>query len=144
MAEKWPGLTLNLDSIAAFGESAGGYLCLQSAFLFPSAQIKAVMAQYCALYPDITQWNPRPAEVLPAADAFINSYMVQNKPETIRLSSPYPALGNLGQAIRQTGGHRDLLGDDKRLTLDYGLRTVKKVPLVWIMQGTNDQIVSLF
>ena len=143
MVEKWPGLTLDLERTAVFGESAGGYLSLQSALLFPSAAIKVVMAQYCALYPDIAAWNTPPDEVPLSADAFINAYIAQIKPGTIRLSSPFPALGDLGQAMRQTGRRREWLGDDERLTLDYGLRTAEKVPPLWIMQGIDDQMVSL-
>jgi acetyl esterase/lipase len=145
VAEKWPGVTLDLDRTAVFGESAGGYLSLQSAFLFPppSSQIKVAMAQYPAIYPDIAEWNPRPAEVLPEADALVDAYMAQINPGTIRLSSPFPALADLGLAMNQTGRHREWLGNDERLTLDYCLRTAEKVPPLWVMQGIDDQRVSL-
>lgn len=145
MAEKWPGLTLDLDRTAVFGESAGGYLSLQSALLFPplSTQIKVVMAQYCAIYPDIAEWNPRSAEVQPEADELVDAYSANIKPGTIRLSSPFPALGDLGLAMQQTGRHREWLGDDEHLRLDYCLRTAEKVPPLWILQGIDDQRVSL-
>jgi acetyl esterase/lipase len=142
VAEKWPGLTLDLDRTAALGESAGGYLALQSAFLFPSANIKAVMAQYCAIYPDI-EWYPRPAEPPAEANAIVEAYVSQIKPGAIRLSSPFPALVDFGVALKQTGRHREWMGDDERLTINYCLRTTEKMPPIWIMQGTDDQIVSL-
>src|SRR6187431_3372559 len=50
---KWSNLIVDLDKIAAWGESAGGYLALQSALLFPGAKIKAVISQYCCLHPDV-------------------------------------------------------------------------------------------
>jgi len=142
LAEKCPGLSLDLDRTAVVGESAGGFLSLQSAFLWPEARIRVVLAQYCGMYPDITSYNQRPAVVPPEADEFIDRYLAQIKPGTIRLSSPFPALMDLGMAMRQTGRHREWLGNDERLTLGYGLKAAKSIPPIWVMQGKDDQIVS--
>jgi hypothetical protein len=101
------------------------------------------MAQYCAIYPDVAAWRPPVPEAPPAADAFIQAYIAQIKPGTIRLSSPYPALRDLGQAMKETGRQREWVGNDERLTLGYGLRTAEKVPPLWIIQGTDDRVVSL-
>jgi hypothetical protein len=49
----------------------------------------------------------------------------------------------LGDAIRQTGRRWEFFGDDERLKLGYGLRTAEKIPPIWIIQGTEDRIVSL-
>jgi len=46
LSKKWPSITADLNRILAVGGGAGGYLALQSAFLFNShAKIKAVIAQ---------------------------------------------------------------------------------------------------
>jgi acetyl esterase/lipase len=143
VAETWPHLTLDVDRAAAVGESAGGYLCLQSAFLLPAGTIKVVIAQYCALYSDIASWNPRPADGGPAeARAFIDKYISSIPPGGVRLSSPFPAMSELGFAMRDTGSWREWMGDDERTTLEYGLRTAASLPPLWIMQGTEDHIVS--
>jgi hypothetical protein len=123
------------------GESAGGYLALQSGILFPSANIQVVMAQYPAIYPDI-EWVPRPAEVPSEAQALVDAYIAKTK-GTIRLQTPWPTMMDFGNALRQTGRHYEIMGDDERLTLDYGLRKAEKIPPLWIMQGTEDRIVSL-
>jgi hypothetical protein len=147
VANKWPHLTLDVDRTAVTGESAGGYLALQSAFLFSWAHIKVAMAQYCAIYQDIPAWNAwnrrSSTEDQVAADALVKEYISQIKPGAIRLSSPYPAMLELGDAIRQTGRRWEFFGDDERLKLGYGLRTAEKIPPIWIIQGTEDRIVSL-
>jgi len=143
IAEIRPHLTLDVHCTAATGESAGGYLALQSAFLQPAGTIKAVMAQYCTIYPDIALWNPRPADGGPAeAHAIIEKYLSGSPLGTVRLSSPFPATIELASPVKQTGCHRDWMGGDGRLTLEYGLRTAAELPPIWIMQGIDDQRVS--
>jgi acetyl esterase/lipase len=141
VAKKWPGLILDLDRTAVSGESAGGYLALQSGFLFPSADIKVVMGQYCAIYPDI-KWRPGPAEGAVEANEFIEAYLAQIKPGDIRLTSPFPERVDLGDAMRQSGRYNEWIGEDERLRLDYCLRTAESIPPIWIMQGTEDSRVS--
>ncbi|KFZ23672.1 hypothetical protein V502_01855 [Pseudogymnoascus sp. VKM F-4520 (FW-2644)] len=140
VAEKWPGLILDLARIAVSGESAGGYLALQSGFLFPSADIKVVMGQYCAIYPDI-KWRPGPGEGAVEANEFIEAYLAQIKPGDIRLTSPFPEGMDLGNAMRQSGRYNEWIGEDERLRLDYCLRTVENIPPIWIMQGIEDSRV---
>lgn len=58
------------------GDSAGGYLSLRSAFLFPWADIKAINGQYCLIYPD-ANWISQPAEVSPEVGELIDTYTSQ-------------------------------------------------------------------
>ena len=141
LAEKWPSLKLDLGHTAVTGESAGGYLALQSGFLFPSANIRVVMAQYPTIYPDI-EWVPRPVEIPTEAQAVVDAYIAKTR-GNIRLQTPWPAMMDFGEALRKTGKHHELMGDDERLTLEYALRTVEALPPLWIIQGTEDRIVSL-
>ncbi|CAM1503241.1 Fc.00g080170.m01.CDS01 [Cosmosporella sp. VM-42] len=142
IAERWPGLSLDLGHTAVCGESAGGYLSIQSAILFPEAEIKAVLAQYPAMHPDISAWSPDPKPVADAeANALIDKYVAEIKPGAIRVSSPFPVLVEFMIAILKTGRYPEILGDDKRLTLGYGLREAGAIPPVWVMQGTSDQIM---
>lgn len=144
-AEKWPRLTVDLERTAVCGESAGGYLALQSAFLFPPAatRIKAVIAKYCAIYPDReTLRVPLPMKLAPEADKIIAEYTSRTA-GSIRVSSPFPELAEIQQAVRQAGRLVEWMGDDERLKLNYCLRTAKNVPPIWVMQGIEDTIVSL-
>jgi acetyl esterase/lipase len=147
LSNKWPSITADLNRILAVGGGGGGYLALQSAMLFNThAKIKAVIAQYPAMYPDIMSFSPRPAEVDPSFDAIIDDYIKNVKPGAVRTQSPYPELGRFGAAVVATGGFRDLWGlseDRKVATLEYALSKAEDIPPIWIMQGTENSIVSL-
>ncbi|KAF2668488.1 alpha/beta-hydrolase [Microthyrium microscopicum] len=142
IAKRWPHISLDVDRAAVFGESAGGYLSLQSAFLCPEANIKLVMPQYGAMFPDIDEYLPKVPQSTPGSDDIVDAYLKNIEPGAIRLLSPYPTFGPFAGAVAGAGRHRDLLGDDKRLNLDYGLNNVKVLPPVWVAQGTDDTIVS--
>jgi acetyl esterase/lipase len=103
------GTKVDLDKVAVAGESAGGYLSLLSAFLFPEARIKLVMAQYAALDVDHPAYNPAPYTV-PPEGSFVDKYILGLKPGAIRLSSPFPEDWDLCLAILQEGRYRDLIG----------------------------------
>jgi acetyl esterase/lipase len=138
IAKRWPHISLDVDRAAVFGESAGGYLSLQSAFLCPEANIKLLMPQYGAMFPDIDVYAPKPSQ----PDAFVDDYLKNIKPGAIRLLSPYPTFGPTVAAFVGAGRHRELMGDDERMTLNYGLDNIKKLPPIWVAQGTDDVIVS--
>jgi acetyl esterase/lipase len=143
IAERWPHIALDIDRAAVFGESAGGYLSLQSAFLCPEANIKLVMPQYGAMFPDIDNYIGKPSQPPPDSNAIVDSYIKNIEPGAIRLLSPYPTFGPITGAIAGAGRHRELLGDDERLGLDYGLNNIKTLPPIWAAQGTDDVIVSV-
>lgn len=146
-----PNLTVNLDRVALHGESAGGFLSLQSAFLFPHAKLKVVMAHFPTMYTDL-EHEPLPSrskDVPPGseADALIDKYIgdLPNNPGAVRTSSPWPEMADFIFATFNTGRLKSLLGDDERMTLRYALSKSKDVPLapLWVAQGIQDLIVSL-
>ncbi|KAJ8104426.1 Alpha/Beta hydrolase protein [Lipomyces tetrasporus] len=116
-----PNLTLDLDRIATVGESASGYLAMQSGFLFPEAKVRVIMAQNCAMYPDVRMYNSHPTDPLEKENAFVDAYLKQLKPGAMRLSTPFPTMIDFA--------------------LDYCLRTTKEIPPMWIAQGTEDHIM---
>jgi hypothetical protein len=68
------------------------------------------------------------------------------KPGAVRTQSPYPELARFGAAIAATGRFRENWGsseDRKVATLEYALRKAEHIPPLWIMQGTENSIVSL-
>ncbi|KAM0415800.1 hypothetical protein ACHAPT_013261 [Fusarium lateritium] len=139
LSDRWPGLLLDLDRIATAGESAGGFLALQSATLFPAARIKLVMAQYCALDIENPAYNPAPRS--PPADDYLHAYLKSLKPGSIRLSSPFPEILDLLQAIVGAGQHREVIGPDERMNIRRNIRRAEKLPAIWIAQGTDDTLV---
>ncbi|KAH6982460.1 Alpha/Beta hydrolase protein [Ilyonectria destructans] len=139
LSERWPGLLLDLDRIAAAGESAGGFLALQSATLFPTAGIRLVMAQYCAIDVDNPAYNPAP--IAPPTDDHLQTYMESVNPGSIRLSSPFPEKWDLVQAILNAGRHREVIGPDERMNIRKNIRRAEKLPAIWIAQGIHDAIM---
>lgn len=138
----YPDLSVNLERVAACGESAGGYLSLQSALLFPQSKISVVMAQYPSMFPDLKAYNQRLETATPQEDQFITDYAKEHKGK-IRLGSKFPWNPELMVAMANTGRHRQMLGDDPRLTFGHCLRTANQVPPIWIAQGVDDHIVSI-
>lgn len=138
---KWSHITINLDKIAVWGESAGGYLSLQSAFLFPEANIKAVMPQYCCMYTDLVEYQNGAVDD-PEARALLDKFVAVLKPGSIRVSSPFPENLNLVLAINKTRRHLEFFGSDERLSLGHALQVAEKIPPIWVMQGTEDRLMS--
>jgi acetyl esterase/lipase len=136
----WPGLFVDFDRIAAAGESAGGYLALQSATLFPAAGIKLVMAQYCALDIENPAYNPVPS-ALPANNDW-QVYLSSMKSDSIRLSSPFPEKLGLLQAVIGAGRHREFIGLDDRMNIRNSIRLAEELPAIWIAQGMDDTLVG--
>ncbi|KAH8878593.1 alpha/beta-hydrolase [Thozetella sp. PMI_491] len=141
ISAQWPHISLDLERIAAIGESAGGYLSLQSAFQFPEAKVKVVLAQYCGLFPDIPEYTHQAAEDPSEANAFVDNYLASIKPGAIRLLTPFPELLPFVEAMVKTQRHREFMGDDERMTLNYGLRVAENLPPIWVIQGTEDELV---
>ncbi|KAH8593127.1 Alpha/Beta hydrolase protein [Bisporella sp. PMI_857] len=140
LSERWPGHSLNLDRIAVAGESAGGYLALQSASIFSAAGIKLVMAQYCALDIENPAYNPAP--ITPPTDDYLHTYLKSIKPGSVRLSSPFPEKWELAQAILNAGRHREFIGPDERMNIRRNIRRAERLPAMWIAQGMDDDLVT--
>jgi acetyl esterase/lipase len=142
----WPHLTADLGHIAAVGESAGGYLAMQSALLFSrTAKLRAAIAQYPGLYPDLTGFADRPKTADPKFDALVAEYVKNTAPGAIRVSSPWPEKVELFGAVMSNGLLAQVYGEDKegRLTLGYALARAEEVPPpVWVIQGDDDHLVS--
>lgn len=146
---------LSSTQILAAGESAGGYLSIQSALLFnPTAGIKAVAATYPAQYPDVAAYNRRHAGVARDSeeDAVVDAYLeaVKRGEKEVRVSTPwgtYEEGQGLIMAMGPTGRHREMMGSDGRLTLEGAVRAARERrgegAAVWIVQGREDDLVSL-
>ncbi|KAK4183905.1 Alpha/Beta hydrolase protein [Podospora australis] len=139
-------VSADLSKILVAGESAGGYLSLQSALLFNDiAKIKAVIAQYPGGWPDIKGFNPTPAVVDPALNKFLDDFLKTVNPgEDVLSQSPWPQRADLFNAIFATGRLREMYGTPEDLvpaTLEYALKKATSVPPVWFLQGDHDSIV---
>ncbi|KAK1836835.1 Alpha/Beta hydrolase protein [Podospora conica] len=144
---------LSPTQVLAAGESAGGYLSIQSALLFnPAAGIRAVAATYPAQYPDVAAYNVRHSGVVVGGedDAVVDAYLgaVRRGEKKVRVSTPWGTYAEgegLIQAMGPTGRHREMMGGDGRLTLGGGLEVARgrggEGAAVWIVQGREDDLV---
>ncbi|KAH7190135.1 Alpha/Beta hydrolase protein [Fusarium oxysporum] len=103
-----PNIVIDLTRIAAGGESAGGYLALQSAFLFPEMAIRLVMAQYPTLDISHPKFHSGPSRA-PSKASIVDEYLKHLKPGAIRLSSPFPEKSKCLPAIWIVQGEDDHL-----------------------------------
>ncbi|KAK0627435.1 Alpha/Beta hydrolase protein [Immersiella caudata] len=137
----------DLSRIAAVGESAGGYLSIQAGLLFNShAKIRAVGAAYPAQYPDAVAYNARKlgnAEAEKVVDGYLERVKRGEMP--MRVSSPWPEGKELVEAMCVTGRHREMMGEDERLSIGGATRIAREggwdVPPVWVIQGEDDDLV---
>lgn len=102
------------------------------------------MASYPAQYPDVDEYNPRMEGVNEQAERIMDEYMAKARGGElpVRVSSPFPELLELVQAMCVTGRHREMMQGEEGLTLDGALRGVKgETPAIWILQGVDDVLV---
>jgi acetyl esterase/lipase len=149
---RWPHLTPDLGRIALAGESAGGFLAVQSALMFNRvAKIRAVIAQYPSLHTDLTTAaadGVRQRSNDPGLRAVIDEYLRGIKPGSIRVSTPFPELLGLLGAVLSGGWPYmfELFGEDKegKLTLGKALAEAEEVPPpLWVVQGKEDSYVEV-
>ncbi|KAH8591248.1 Alpha/Beta hydrolase protein [Bisporella sp. PMI_857] len=135
-------ISLDLSKVAVAGESAGGYLSLQSSLLFPEANISVVMAQYGTLDIDSPFYNPPPTKPL-EGKSLVDKYLANLKPGEIRLSSPPPDRWDLCEAILAEGRHREMMGTEDKVRLMKSIEGAKSPPPMWLAQGTSDPIMPI-
>ncbi|KAK4171501.1 Alpha/Beta hydrolase protein [Triangularia setosa] len=145
----------NLNQIVTIGESAGGYLALQSTLLFQDkARIKAVIAQYPAIWPDLEAWKALPlpdptSEAVIKANQVVDEYLGNLTGTEIRVDAPYPDRWELTEAGLLSGRSFEFWGNETAIVksgLEYALNVSKQrgkqLPGIWLLQGENDGMVS--
>jgi len=75
----------------------------------------------------------------------VDAYMakVAERKLPVRISSPWPEGRELVMAMVQTGRHREMMGEEKGLTLRGALDGAVdgEVPAIWVIQGDEDDLV---
>ncbi|KAK4194410.1 Alpha/Beta hydrolase protein [Triangularia verruculosa] len=155
IASNYPKIRPNLDQIVTVGESAGGYLAVQSALLFQDkAKIKAVIAQYPAIWPDLEAWKTLPvpdptSETVIKAGRVIDEYLGNLTGTEVRVDAPYPDRWELTEAGLLSGRSFEFWGNETAIVqsgLGHALNVSKqwgdKLPGIWVLQGENDGMVA--
>ena len=100
-----PHLTADLTRVAAVGESAGGFLTLQSALVFNgTARLRADVAQCPAMFLDLPAFAPRPAAPDAGLEEVVAGYQARAAAGKVVTSRRWPERVDLLQGGSRTGG----------------------------------------
>ena len=141
-----PGVQADIDQVLVAGESAGGYLAIQSALL-EGAFVKAVVAGYPMLDYESEFFSTNipkvifdaPMMSIEDADAIISAA----KSAPVMSENLDPAAMVIAKAVLQQGRIGELLGDDESLFPMKTVGKVKALPFTFIMHGKQDTVVPV-
>ncbi|RYC79264.1 hypothetical protein BFJ63_vAg17859 [Fusarium oxysporum f. sp. narcissi] len=143
---KFGNVRLDMQNILVAGESAGGYLALQSAFLYPDAGISAAICQYGTMLfnPEfvLKPCTEEEAEIVP--EQLVDEHLQSIKPGAVRSSSVGDDALRLSAAFVQHGRYDGFLGENPYIFLEAAEKYAAVVPPIWLIQGTEDSTVSLW
>lgn len=111
-------ISADLDNVLVCGESAGGWLALQSGFLQVPARIRAIIAQYPMIDMRDDHWSaPGPEKYLQGA-AFVDPAVLEvyYKPEARTVTSRVPPIGGeIYHSLVRRGLYTKAFGSDASL-----------------------------
>lgn len=143
----------DLSRIACAGTSAGGYIAVQSALLFPDlSKIKLLITIAGSLNTDIPHYRtPGPKVILgkrapPPAEAerMVRTYVKAIKPNTVRTSGDPVEMWEFLTCVLQQAYLPRWIGlkKEERFDVMKVLDKVDNMPPIWVVQGDRDSVVS--
>jgi len=142
-------VNVDIENILVVGESAGGYLALQSALLHANAGIKACIAAYPVI--DIksrffSEDYPKPMlifkENVPLGR--LEAHIANTKPGTVVTADGWPPERiDLAICAVQRGRYLDLIGKERILFPLENLEYAKNIPAIWVYHGKQDSAVPV-
>lgn len=147
LAQSKPGIQADLARVAAYGESAGGYLAIQSGFSQPSGSIQAIIATYPAIdfeskfFSEAYEKSVRGAPMLPTS-VLENHLQAMRRGQIITSVDP-PERMNLCLSAVQQGRFPEFLGTDEILYPLRRLEMVDEMPFTLILHGRDDSAVPV-
>jgi len=142
-----PGVHADLAHVAACGESAGGYLSVQSGLSQPKGFIKAVIATYPCLdlessyYSAAYEKSVLGAPTIP--EAVLADHLKAMEPGRIVTSVPPPGRLPIALSFVQQGRFPEFLGSDESLYPLKRMEKVDEVPPMLILHGRDDSAVPV-
>ena len=142
------GVTAANDRVLVTGESAGGWLALQSALRpTPRQQIRAVISQYAMIdmrseyyTGDFEKHIFTPvAPQLPRS--ILRDYLAGLKGSEVIASAVPPDRVPLVISSLQQGSFGKLLGEDSSLYPLEMIDSVERLPPLWLIHGTDDTVI---
>ncbi|KAF2807641.1 alpha/beta-hydrolase [Mytilinidion resinicola] len=144
LSSKAEGVTADLDRLLVAGESAGGWLALQSVYSLPAGTIKAMHLPYPMSQP-LPGGNKKEMMGMSLPDAAaVEAWLAAIKPGVVVSSAAPPARLLEGLALMQQPGRRtQFLGEGKRFNPYEGLDDATWFPRTWVIHGADDEVVSV-
>ena len=151
LANKLPqGVSADIDHILVTGESAGGWLALQSALLPTSRKMVSAVISH---YPMIDMRDPyytgdyEKQIFTPVAPQqprhILSDYLANLKPGQVVTSGTPPDRVPLVVSSVQQGSFGKLFGDDSILYPLEVLDNVTELPPTWILHGKGDTVIPI-
>jgi acetyl esterase/lipase len=142
-----PAIQPDLDRILCSGESAGGWLAIQSAITQPYGSIRAFIPSY-PLVDLEAHWFTKAFTKAPFGTpmldpTIIDSHVNSMIPSTIISDVEPPARMPLAITILQQGRFPEFLGFDPRLYPMKTIETLDRFPFTFIFHGADDSAVPV-
>ncbi|KAE8449662.1 hypothetical protein EG329_007992 [Mollisiaceae sp. DMI_Dod_QoI] len=149
------GIDINIepdfDKVLVYGDSAGGYLAIQSGLMKPNL-IKAIIAAYPMTYLDSPWYSTPSTSKSPFGSPQIplqvlSEHQARIVPGTIISSATPPARLPLAMVTLQQGLFSKFLGEEEEIYLDRvlakkgGEAKGGKGPFLWVFHGMGDSAV---
>ncbi|PVH94686.1 alpha/beta-hydrolase [Periconia macrospinosa] len=146
LAANHPHQPIDIDytRILVTGDSAGGYMALQSAFTLAKDTFKVVLAQYPMT--DYLRRTPeeRPFGEAPPSREWLDAYLAKIKPDDI-ISSSDPSTDEdrrgLSAALASYGRFTEFFGVSKELWPITAVDGVESLPPITIFHAKQDSLV---
>ena len=132
-----PGIEVDLSKVIAYGDSAGGYLAIQSGLRQPFGTIKAIIATYPVINPGAITGT---STLIPSV---LDNHLNAMKPGKIVTSAFPPHRMDLGLLLAQQGRMLEFFGTDESLFLMKVMEKAKEIPFIFILHGEDDDIVPV-
>lgn len=143
----------DLSRLACTGQSSGCYMATQSILRFPKlAQIKFLITMGGTLNTNISRYRiPGPKTFLgkqapppPQAEKIVRTYVKNMKPGAVRTSGDAVEMWDFLTCVLQQAYLPRWLGIKGKDELDVmkNLEKAREFPPVWVVQGTDDSVVS--
>jgi acetyl esterase/lipase len=142
-----PAIQPDLDRILCSGESAGGWLAIQSAITQPYGSIRAVIPSY-PLVDLEADWFTKAFTKAPFGTpmldpTIIDSHLNSIIPGKVISEAEPPARMPLAIATLQQGRFSELVGLDPRLYPMKAIEMVNRLPFIFIFHGADDSAVPV-
>jgi acetyl esterase/lipase len=142
-------IQIDMNSILVCGESAGGYLAIQSALLLPNMRFKAILSQYGMLDHKLAHFTQKSTTKYLAGapqqpESEIENYLLDMQKGAVRTETHPWEMWLFICATVQAGRYLEFLGDGENVHVIENLEKIKgaKLPACWIIHGKEDSLVS--